>query len=239
MSVQRLQKVLAQAGLGSRRTCEQLIADGRVTVNGRTATLGESADLERDHISVDGKRVRAAQALRYYALNKPAYVISAAVSHDGRPTVRDLVPVANRLYPVGRLDFESEGLVLLTNDGELTNRITHPRYGCEKEYRALVGRQPDDRQIKAWRAGVVLEDGYRTAPAEVRVEGRAKEGVWLRIVMHEGRKRQIREIGERLGLAVFRLQRVRIGSLGLGHLKLGEWRELTKAEVAALKKLSE
>ena len=232
---ERLQKIIARAGIASRRASEELILAGRVTVNGATAELGMKADPDRDHILVDGKRVSNPEPLRYVALNKPRNVISTVTSPDPRPTVRDLVSLEGRLYPVGRLDIESEGLVLLTNDGDLANRITHPRFGCEKEYRALVPRSPDEKQLTAWRSGVVLEDGHRTAPARVKIESVAPRGTWLRIVMKEGRKRQIREIGDQLGLPVIRLLRVRIGTLLLGTLKPRQWRELTSREVTELK----
>jgi 23S rRNA pseudouridine2605 synthase len=232
---ERLQKILARAGIASRRASEELIREGRVTVNGTKAELGMQADPVEDHILVDGRRVAGPEPLRYIALNKPRNVISTVASPDPRPTVRDLVPVEGRLYPVGRLDIESEGLVLLTNDGELANRITHPRYGCEKEYRALVARLPDERQLEAWRKGVVLADEHRTLPAKVRVESTGPRGTWLRIVMKEGRKRQIREIGDQLGLPVLRLLRVRIGTLQLGNLKPREWRDLTKKELDDLR----
>jgi 23S rRNA pseudouridine2605 synthase len=137
---------------------------------------------------------------------------------------------------VGRLDIESEGLILLTNDGDLANRITHPRYGCEKEYRVLVAIQPDEKQLKAWRHGVVLEDGFRTAPIKVRIDTDSDRGTWLRVIMQEGRKRQIREVGAQIGLPVLRIIRTRIGSLHLGNLKPRQWRELTPGEVPTLKK---
>ena len=230
----RLQKILAQAGIASRRACEEMIKAGRVKVNGEVAVLGMKADSKSDRITLDGQRIRSAEPLRYIALNKPPNVISAVESPDPRQTVRDLIPIEGRLYPVGRLDIESEGLILLTNDGELANRLTHPRYGTEKEYRVLVPKEPDSRQLGAWRHGVVLEDGYRTRPARVRIKSQTPRGVWLRVMMKEGRKRQIREIGAQLGMPVLRLQRVRIGTLRLGHLKPREWRDLSRAEITAL-----
>lgn len=232
---ERLQKILARAGLGSRRACEELIAAGRVRVNGQLAVLGTKADPQRDRIEVDGRPIKAPETLTYIALHKPRGVISAAQSPDPRPTVRDLVPVPGQLYPVGRLDIDSEGLILLTNDGELANRLTHPRYEHEKEYRVLVARHPDEEQLQTWRRGVVLEDDYRTQPAEVRLESLSGKGAWLRVVMREGRKRQIRETGSLIGLPVVKIIRVRIGSLLLGALKPREWRYLTADEVAALK----
>ena len=153
---------------------------------------------------------------------------------DVRRTVRDLVPVAGHLFSVGRLDLDSEGLILLTNDGQLANRLTHPRYGHEKEYRVLVASHPDAQQLEIWRRGVVLEDGYRTQPAQVFTETTFGKGMWLRVILREGRKRQIREIGRQIGLPVVRIVRVRIGSLLLGSLKPGEWRNLTPQEVEFL-----
>lgn len=238
MEPQRIQKILAQAGYGSRRACELLIMAGRVRVNGQVAVLGQKADPEKDKITVDGKPIAASESLTYIAIYKPRGVISAAEGQDDRSTVRDLIPVAGHLYPVGRLDFDSEGLVLMTNDGELANILTHPRYGHEKEYRVLLARRPDEEQLDIWRRGVVLEDGYRTAPAIVRFESTDGRGAWVRVIMREGRKRQIREIGKVLGLPVVRIIRVRIGTLHLGKLKPRQWRYLTAAEVAELKKLT-
>lgn len=232
---ERLQKILARAGLGSRRACETLIAAGRVRVNGVTAILGGKADATKDHITVDGRALPKAEALAYFAVYKPRGVLSTVEAPDPRPTVRNLVPEGGTLYPVGRLDVDSEGLVLLTNDGELANTLTHPRYGHEKEYRVLVARHPDEEQLETWRRGVVLEDGFRTAPAEVRIESLQGKGAWLRVILREGRKRQIRETGTLLGLPVVRIVRVRIGTLRLGGLKPREWRPLTQREIDELK----
>lgn len=231
-----MQKILAQAGLGSRRACEEIIAAGRVRVNGQVALLGTKADPQRDDIIVDGKPIKVDQSMVYIALYKPRGVLSTVTAPDPRPTVRDLVSVLGKLYPVGRLDVDSEGLVLLTNDGELANKITHPRYGHEKEYQVLIARRPDNDQLQTWRRGVVLEDGHRTAPAEVNFVRTHGKGAWLRIVMREGRKRQIREVGGRLGLPVVRIIRTRIGTLLLGNLKPREWRHLTQREINDIKK---
>ena len=234
---ERIQKILAQAGYGSRRACEDFISAGRVRVNGQIAVLGQKADPASDKITVDGKPVAAAEALTYIALYKPRHVLSA-VEHergDERQTVRDLVDVRGHIYPVGRLDFESEGLVLMTNDGELTNLLTHPRYGHSKEYRVLLARRPDQDQLEAWRRGVVLEDGYKTAPADIRFESAQGKGAWVRVVMGEGRKRQIREICKQLGLPIVRIIRIRIGALKIGNLKSRQWRYLTTQEVNELK----
>ncbi|MCS6994214.1 MAG: rRNA pseudouridine synthase [Anaerolineales bacterium] len=234
---ERLQKILAQAGLGSRRDCEELIRAGRVRVDGAVAVLGQKANPVSAKITVDGRPIQPPEQKVYIALHKPRFVLTTVEPEPGdmRRTVRDLIPVSERLFPVGRLDFDSEGLVLMTNDGALAQKLTHPSHGHEKEYRVLVARHPDQEQLEIWRRGVVLEDGYKTQPAEVRVESQAGKGMWLRVIMKEGRKRQIREIGAKLGLPVVRILRVRIGSLRLGTLKPGEWRYLTQQEVAALK----
>lgn len=188
-----------------------------------------------DRIAVDGKPLALEEALVYIAVYKPRGILSAASSPEGRTTIRELVPLPGRLYPVGRLDVDSEGLILLTNDGELTNELTHPRFGHEKEYRVLVARQPDPEQLLALRKGVVLDDGHRTLPADIRVERPFGKGAWLRFILKEGRKRQIREMSEKLGLPVVRIVRIRIGELRLGSLRPREWRHLTAQEVADLK----
>jgi 23S rRNA pseudouridine2605 synthase len=235
MAEDRVQKILAQAGFGSRRANEELITAGRVRVNGVAAILGTKADASKDKIEVDGHVIPAPEKIMYIALNKPRGVLSDVDPHDPRQTVRDLVPVPGHLFPVGRLDMDSEGLILLTNDGELANRLTHPRYEHEKEYRVLVASHPDMAQLEAWRHGVVMEDGTRTAPAKVDAQSEFGKGSWMRIVMHEGRKREIREVGSRIGLPVVRILRVRIGTLLLGSLKPREWRYLTPQEVEDLK----
>jgi 23S rRNA pseudouridine2605 synthase len=232
--LERLQKILAQAGYGSRRACEEFITAGRVRVNGQVAILGQKADASRDKITLDNKPLPAREKLTYIALYKPRNIISSVDDEVGRKTVRDLIPETGTLYPVGRLDWDSEGLMLMTNDGDLTNRLTHPRYGHEKEYKVLVARRPDPEQIETWRRGVVMEDGYKTAPADVFVESGAGKGAWIRVTMGEGRKRQIREIGALLGLPVVRIVRIRIGTLRLGAMKPGDFRHLTGAEVEAL-----
>jgi 23S rRNA pseudouridine2605 synthase len=231
---ERLQKILAQAGYGSRRACEAMIVEGRVRIDGRVAIIGEQASTE-SVITLDGTRIRQAEAHRYIALYKPRNVISSADDPVGRRTVRDLVPESGHLYPVGRLDWDSEGLVLMTNDGDLANHLTHPRYGHTKEYRVLVARRPAGEQLETWRRGIVLADGHRSAPAQVRVEASAGKGAWLRVIMGEGRKRQIRETAALLGLPVVRIVRVRISSLNLGGLKPGEFRHLAEEEIRNLK----
>jgi len=233
----RLQKILAQAGHGSRRACEEFITQRRVKVNGHIATLGQKADPAVDTIALDGVPIARAEILTYLILYKPRGVVSSLEAQGERRTVRDLVPASGRLYPVGRLDVESEGLILLTNDGDLTAHLTHPRYEIEKEYEVLVRGTPDDKQLEAWRRGVVLANHpKRTAPAQVRREKTVPNGTWLRVTMHEGRKHEIRDIGSTLGLPVQRLIRVRLGSLKIGKLQAGPWRALTAVEVKQLKK---
>lgn len=233
---ERLQKVLARAGYGSRRDCETLISAGRVAVNGRVAVLGTKADPAKDKVTVDGRPVSAAEQRLYVMIYKPRGVVSTVSAPDLRPAVRDLVPLPGSLYPVGRLDVDSEGLLLLTNDGELANRLTHPRYEHEKEYRVLVARHPDPEQLASWRRGVVLEDGFHTQPADVFVVRNEGKGAWLKVILKEGHKRQIRETGKVTGLPVVKIIRVRMGSVRLGNLKPRQWRHLTAQEVAELKK---
>lgn len=237
---ERLQKLLAQAGYGSRRACEALILQGRVTVNGRPAELGQKADPAVERITVDGEPLSAAEQLTYIALHKPAGVVSSREPQGPRETVLDLVPSTVRLYPVGRLDLDSEGLTLLTNDGDLANHLTHPSQNVEKEYRVLVKGHPDEDQLDAWRRGIVLTDretGERrkTRPAKVWRDDAPGPTTWLRVVMQEGRKHEIREIGATLNIPVLRLIRVRIGTLELGDLRTGEWRSLDEREVRALR----
>lgn len=232
---ERIQKILARTGYGSRRACEEFIVAGRVFVNGNKAELGQKADQSKDKIEIDHTAIPKAVAFKYIAYNKQRFVLCDKVLGNTRRTVFDMVPGGQELSIVGRLDFESEGLVLLTNDGELVNKLTHPRYEHEKEYRVLLASRPDAKQFEAWRRGIVLEDGHRTSPSDVKIETTLGKGVWLRIVMKEGHKRQIRETAKMLGLYVIRILRIRIGSLVLGTLKPGEYRELTESEVAGLK----
>jgi 23S rRNA pseudouridine2605 synthase len=235
MASERLQKLMAAAGLGSRRSCEQLIEAGRVLVNRKTATIGMSADPMVDRITVDGAALPTPAHLQTFALYKPRGVVSSLAPQGNRATVRDLLPAKGRFFPVGRLDMDSEGLILLTNDGELAQHLSHPRYEVEKEYRLLVARRPTEEQFEIWRRGVVLEDGVRTAPMEVVFEAPEGRGAWLRVVMHEGRKHELREIGRLIGLPVVRVIRKKIGTLALEGLRPGQFRELTPAEIAALR----
>lgn len=233
MRPEKIQKLMARAGHGSRRACEQIIREGRVTVNGERVKLGLRANPEVDQILVDGKRLAAPQPLTYILLHKPRGVLCSARPQGGWPTVTELIRVPTRLFPVGRLDLESEGLVLITNDGELANRLTHPRFGHEKEYRVLLDQVPSEDQIRAWREGVTLPDFRRTAPAQVQVENPSDR--WLRVILKEGMKRQIRDTARALGLQVKRLVRVRIGELTLGDLAPGNWRNLTDREIIRLR----
>jgi 23S rRNA pseudouridine2605 synthase len=225
----RLQKVLARAGFGSRRVCDDLIAAGRVRVNGGVAELGRRVDPEADAVEVDGVPVSVRSGLVYYLLNKPAGVVTTADDPQGRPTVVSLVPDDPRVFPVGRLDFETEGLLLLTNDGDLTHRLTHPSFGVEKEYLAEVEGEPSPGAVTRLRKGIELDDGV-TAPAKVS----AAAPNALRITIHEGRNRQVRRMCEAVGHPVVRLVRTRIGPIAERSLRPGEWRELTDAEVRAL-----
>ncbi len=237
MPSERLQKLLAAAGYGSRRACEDYIAAGRVRVNGKVAALGAKADPKVDRITVDGEPL-AVEKTTYIILYKPRGVVSSLNPQGERDTVRDLIPVAGRLFPVGRLDIESEGLILLTNDGELTNRLTHPKFGHTKEYLVEVLGSPTHETLQIWRRGVVIKDeegrAEKTLPAQVQVESRDGNATTLRVTMREGKKHQIRRIGQTLGLPVRRIIRVRIGPLRLGKLKPGEWRHLTRKEVQEL-----
>jgi len=236
MASERIQKILAAAGYGSRRSCEELIRQQRVHVNGTTVELGARADPARDVITVDGRRVRPETRQVTVALYKPRGIITTLDDERGRKTVRDLVPLEAHLVPVGRLDAESEGLVLMTNDGDLVNRLTHPRFEHKKEYQVLVQGHPDAATLARWRRGVMLE-GQETLPAQVRLLRMEGEAAWLRVVMREGRKRQIRNVAALLGHPVRQLIRVRLGPIRLGNLKPGEWRYLDKRELEALGQL--
>ncbi|MGQ9808278.1 MAG: pseudouridine synthase [Armatimonadota bacterium] len=233
---ERLQKVLATCGCGSRRECERFIADGRVAVNGVVVTeLGTRADPERDRITLDGRPVQP-PPLRYIALYKPRGVASTRRDPHAKRTVMDLLPPdLQHLYPVGRLDVPSEGLVLLTNDGDLANRLTHPRYGVPKVYRVTVSGVVTNAEVEMMRRGMDLEDG-RTLPAGVVVDARdlKEDRTRLEVVLTEGRKRIIRRMFEALGHETLRLKRMAIGPVTLRGLRPGEWRELTPEELAML-----
>jgi 23S rRNA pseudouridine2605 synthase len=234
----RIQKILSQAGYGSRRSCEELILEERVKVNGKIATLGMKANQDQDQITIDGSPLAASEPLVYVILHKPPGVLSTTMSPDPRPTVRSLIDLPGHLYPVGRLDVNSEGLILMTNDGELANQLTHPRYEHEKEYRVMVTREPTETQLRAWRKGIFLEDGTLTQPAKVWIEAKDRDGTWLGVILKEGKKRQIRRMGQASGLPVKRLIRVRISALELGDLAPGEWRNLSQDEVKQIQELT-
>jgi 23S rRNA pseudouridine2605 synthase len=230
----RLQKVLARAGFGSRRVCDDLIAGGQVTVNGEVAELGRRVDPDVDEVAVDGVRIGVRPGTVWYLLNKPTGVVTTADDPQGRPTVVSMVPDEPRVFPVGRLDLDTEGLLLLTNDGDLTHRLTHPSFGVEKEYLAEVQGEPSRGALRTLRSGVELDDGL-TAPAKASLVAAGASGTsQVRITIHEGRNRQVRRMAEAVGHPVVRLVRTRIGPLTDPDLPPGEWRELTTDEVRAL-----
>jgi 23S rRNA pseudouridine2605 synthase len=233
MPIERLQRALARAGLGSRRACEELIAAGLVTVNGRVATLGDRVDPERDEVRVRGHRVNVNPRLRTFALHKPAGVTTTMRDPHAASDLRRYLPRGPRVVPVGRLDRDTEGLLLLTNDGELANRLMHPRYGVEKEYLAEVEGVPTERQLARLRRGVELEDGVARATAARAVARTGGRGA-VRLVVTEGRKREVRRMLAAVGLPVRRLIRVRVGPIRLGRLRPGEVRELEPEELLAL-----
>lgn len=229
MAEERVQKVLARAGFGSRRAVEELVAEGRVTVNGEVIVLGGRVDPENDLVEVDGVAIPVRSGLVYYLLNKPRGVITTADDPQGRPTVLELVPEEPRVFPVGRLDYDTEGLLLLTNDGELTHRLTHPSFGVEKEYLAQVEGEPTRGTVRRLREGIELDDGP-TAPATVALVAPST----LRIAIHEGRNRQVRRMCAAVGHPVVRLVRTRIGPVADRSLPPGQWRLLDVVEIHEL-----
>lgn len=231
---ERLQKVLARAGIGSRRVGEELIVAGRVTVNGEVAHLGRRVDPEHDHVALDGVPVIVDASIVHWIVNKPAGYVTTARDTHGRPTVLDLVPDEPRVFPVGRLDLDTEGLLLLTNDGELAQLLTHPSHGVEKEYYAEVEGRPTPAELRALREGVELEDGP-TRPARANIVQESGSGTTaLTIVVKEGRKRMVRRMCAAVGHPVVRLARTRIGPLRDPRLAPGAWRALEPAEVRSL-----
>ena len=236
---ERLQKLIAAAGITSRRHAEQLISGGEVTVNGTIVTeLGTKADPETDHIKVRGKLINPTLERRekvYLLLNKPKGYLSSVTDPDGRPTVLELLPASlGRVYPVGRLDFNTEGLLLLTNDGDFTNFITSARNKVEKVYEGKVKGIPEEKAIERLRRGVTLEDGTRTAPAKIRRVGETEHNSWFEILLHEGKNQQIRRMFDLIGHSVIKLRRSRIGSLRDDDLKPKHWRRLSPDEVKLL-----
>lgn len=235
MAEERLQKILAKCGYGSRRESEKLISSGRVEVNRKVAKLGDKGDLDRDQILIDKRPIlKKIQENIYIAFHKPKYVLSETKKSRDRKTITDYVKIDIPLQIVGRLDYESEGLILLTNNGELTNKLTHPRYEHDKEYHVLLSKKPDEKQLEIWRRGVVLDNAYRTLPANIKVLKQENNGTWVKVILKEGKKRQIRETGRTIGLPVKRIIRKRIGLIEIGNLQPGHWRYLEKKEVNAL-----
>ncbi len=232
--MERLQKILSTCGICSRRAAEKMIDDGRVTVNGEVAHLGQSADIDSDIITVDGKLI-ATPKKTYIMLNKPRGFITSVSDEKGRRTVLDLIDLPTRVYPIGRLDYNSEGLLLLTNDGELTQQLTHPSHEIGKQYIVTVKGDVDEA-LTALRLPFVL-DGRETVPAQAQVLRETAEGGTISITIYEGRNRQIRRMCEMSGLEVVRLKRVAIGKLEMSGLRAGEWRHLTDKEIAYLKNL--
>jgi 23S rRNA pseudouridine2605 synthase len=235
---ERLQKVLSAAGVASRRRAEDLIVAGRVRVNGAVATLGDRVDAATDVVEVDGERVTLDTTLRYVLLNKPQGVVSTTSDPEGRPTVTDLINLPDRLYPVGRLDRDTEGLLLLTNDGDLVHRLLHPSFGVERTYLALVPGPVRREVLGRLRAGVELEDGP-ARPRRVRVTEQHAGRAVLEVVMTEGRKREVRRMLAEVGLPVERLARVAFGGVELGDLRQGKWRFLTDPEVNRLRRAAD
>ena len=238
--MERLQKLLARAGLASRREAERWIVEGRVAVNGAVVTkVGVQADPAKDSIKVDGKRINTAVAPLYFALHKPPGIITTLNDPRQRPDLAQLLGrlgVKQRVFPVGRLDFNSSGLLLLTNDGELSRRLTHPRFGVKKTYQVKLNTCPTEKDLALLRKGIRLEDGI-TAPARVRVLEKLKKNAWIEIEIHEGRNRQVRRMFEALGYWVEKLVRVRMGPVSLGSLPLGALRPLSRTEIALLKQV--
>ena len=245
MSAERVQKILARSGVAARRKAEDLIREGRVTVNGKVVTIGEKADPANDTIKVDGKRVQIHREHRYFLLNKPKGVLTAVSDDSGRTTVLDLVPPALRsaLVPVGRLDFHTEGLLVLTDDGELAQRLSHPRYGCHKTYEVKVSGAPEAEKVERLRRGVVI-DGRRTSPCRIEavrttpVKGEEGGNAWFRVELTEGRSRQIREMFFRIGHPVQKLRRIAIGPVFDPQMPVGSFRDLTESELRALRRVT-
>jgi len=238
---QRLQKLIAAAGVASRRHAEELIAAGRVTVNGAVVKeLGSKADPDKDHIKVNGKLINPQLQSRekvYVLLNKPKGYLSSVSDPEGRPLVTELLPPAlGKLHPVGRLDFNTEGLLLLTNDGDFTNFITAARNRVEKVYEVKVKGVPAESGIQRLRRGITLEDGTRTAPARIKLLHETQTNAWYEVLLHQGRNQQVRRMFELIGHSVLKLRRVRIGFLNDEHMKPGHWRLLSASEVARLMK---
>ena len=233
--MERLQKILSARGLASRRAVEEWIKAGRVTVNGKRAALGDTADADTDEICVDGNPLPRQERLVYLVLHKPRGYVTTLHDEKGRPDAAQLVADCGvRVYPVGRLDMDSEGLLLFSNDGAFDNRLMHPSHQVEKTYEVQVSGYAAEK-LTLLRRPIVL-DGYRIAPPEVRLLRRAGDKAWVQVVIHEGRNRQVRRMCQAAGLTVLRLKRTREGDVRVGDLPLGKWRSLTEAEIENLKK---
>jgi len=240
--LKRIQKIIAESGKCSRRRAEELIEGGLVTVNGRIATIGEKADAEKDAIKVEGKLLRKPEAHRYVLINKPRGIVTTSDDPEGRTTILDLVKsrIRERIYPVGRLDVQTEGLLILTNDGDFALRVTHPSYGCSKEYQAKVRGNIPERLLDRLRRGINIE-GQKTSPATIEFLRRSRRGTeaeevnsWFRVILREGKNQQVRRMFEAIGHPVLKLKRVAIGPLREDRLQPGEWRDLDAAEISSI-----
>ncbi len=232
----RLQKILAEIGIASRRKAEEMIIEGRVTVNGQVATIGMKADLNRDHIKLNGKLLIRPEPKVYLIVNKPKGVVTSLHDPEGRPTIKDFLKgVKYRVFPVGRLDYDSEGLLLLTNDGDFTHAVLHPSKKIPKTYLVKVKEVLEDDEIEKLRKGIRLEDGV-TAPAKVKRIRKTEHNSWLEITLHEGKKRQIRHMLDKVGHPVLKLKRIRINGIELGNLESGKYRYLTPEEADKIRK---
>lgn len=226
----RIHKYLAHAGVASRRSAEELVSGGKVTVNGQPAKIGQVIESDTAKVTLDGKPVTLAQTLEYYLLYKPRRVLSTLADPEGRPTVASLIKSSSRLYPVGRLDYDSEGLMLLTNDGDLAYQITHPKFEIDKTYKVLLKGVISDKSVGYLESGVTIE-GQKTAPAQVEVVEAQSHNTWIKITIHEGRNRQIRKMCQAVGHPVMRLIRIKLGPWELGDLKTGQYQALSPSEI--------
>lgn len=234
---ERLQKFMARCGVASRRKSEEIILQGRVKVNGETVNSVVSVDPELDRIEVDGKLIRPEENKVYIMLNKPTGIITSAKDQFNRKTVLDIIQVEERVFPVGRLDFDTSGLIILTNDGDFAYRMTHPSHEVEKVYEAEVLGIPTDEEMERFRSGLKIED-YVTSPSEIRIIRTKGRNSVVEVKIHEGRNRQVRKMCDAIGHPVIRLKRTKIGGLELGSLKEGSWRKLTSEEIDYLKSIS-
>lgn len=234
----KVQKILSETGVASRRKAEELIREGRVTVNGRTTQIGDRADPSYDHIKVDGRRVFLPPSKTYLLVHKPKGVVTTVDDPEGRKTVLDLLPASTRrLFPMGRLDYDAEGLLLLTDDGDLAHRLSHPSFHIPRTYHVKVKGKPTPLEVRRLSQGIYLDDG-RTAPCRVSSLKETEENSWLEMVLYEGRNRQVKRMWDKLGYPVLKLKRVEFAGLSLGRLQPGQYRALRPGEVQRLKKLT-